>query len=168
MASLYSLTTEFATLLDAISEGEIPEEAIADTLEGLQGEIDEKIDNVLDAFKTLKAEAEAIRAEEKHLADRRKRKEAAAERIREYLSAELQKLGKAKHESARHALSFRSSKKVIVDEEQFKVWCADNNRADLLRITVKTEPDKSAIGEALKTEEIPFVEIQINQNIQIR
>ena len=168
MASLYELTNELSSLLDAISEGEIPEEAIADTLEGLMGEVDEKIDSVTDAYKTLQAEAAMISAEEKRLSERRKRKESAAERIREYLSAELQKLGKAKHESARHALSFRSSKKVIVDEEQFKVWCADNNRTDLLRITTKTEPDKTAIGEALKIEEIPFVEIQVNQNIQIR
>ena len=166
MASLYSLTTEFATLLDAISEGEIPEEAIADTLEGLQGEIDVKIDNVLDAFKTLKAEAEAIRAEEKRLAERRKRKEAAGEQIKEYLATELEKLGKARHESARHSVSFRrSSKVVILDEDAFIKWALDNDRDDLYRVKVWREANKEALAKA---EDIPFVTVEENRNIQIK
>ena len=166
MASLYSLTTEFATLLDAISEGEIPEEAIADTLEGLQGELDEKIDSVLDAYKTLKAEAEAIRAEEKRLAERRKRKEAAGEQIKEYLASELKKIGKATHESARHHVSFRrSSRVVITDEDAFIKWALDNDRDDLYRVKVLRDPDKDALSKA---GEIPFVTLEENSNIQIR
>lgn len=166
MASLYELTSELSSLLDAIECGEIPEEAIADTLEGLQGEIDEKIDNVLDAFKTLKAEAEAIRAEEKRLAERRKRKEAAEERLKEYLATELEKLGKARHESARHSVSFRrSSMVVITDEDAFIKWALDNDRDDLYRVKVTREPDKAALSKA---ENIPFVTIRENSNIQIR
>lgn len=166
MASLYSLTTELQNLLDAISEGEIPEEAIADTLEGLQGEIDVKIDSVLDAFKTLKAEAGAIRDEEKRLAERRRRKEAATDRIKEYLAAELEKLGKARHESARHSVSFRRSRKVVItDEDAFIKWALDNDRDDLYRVKVTREPDKDALSKA---GDIPFVTIEENSNIQIK
>ena len=166
MASLYSLTTELQTLLDAISEGEIPEEAIADTLEGLQGEIDVKIDSVLDAFKTLKAEAGAIRDEENRLAERRRRKEAATDRIKEYLATELGKLGKARHESARHSVSFRRSSKVIIlDEDAFIKWALDNDRDDLYRVKVTREANKEALAKA---ENIPFVTVEENRNIQIK
>lgn len=167
MATLYSLTTEFQSLLDAISEGEIPEEAIADTIEGLQGEIDDKIDHVLDAFKTLIAEAEAIKAEEKRLSERRHRKEAASEKIKAYLHDELLKLGKARHESARHSVSFRRSSRVVVtNNEEFIKWALDNNRDDLYHIKVSREPNKDALSK--ESGEIPYVQIVTNQNIQIK
>ena len=41
---LYELTDEYLKLLDAIDAGEIPDEAIEDTLAGIEGEIDEKIE----------------------------------------------------------------------------------------------------------------------------
>jgi hypothetical protein len=168
MATLYELTSELASLLDAIEAGDIPEEAIADTLEGMQGEINEKIDRVCDAIKSLDTLAADISAEEKRLEARRKRKEAAADRMRAYLHAELDKLGIAKHESARHVVSFRRSSKVIVsDADKLRAWCADNNRLDLIRVKTAYEPDKVALAKALEKGEIPYCEIQENKRIQI-
>ena len=50
---LYEIANDYLALLQAIDEGEIPEEAIADTLEAIEGEIEFKADNLACVLKTL-------------------------------------------------------------------------------------------------------------------
>ena len=99
---LYELTDEYLKLLDAIDAGEIPDEAIEDTLAGIEGEIDEKIDSLACIVKELNAEASAIREEEKTLAERRKAKENKAERLKDYIRQSMEASGKQKVETARN------------------------------------------------------------------
>ena len=65
---LYQLTQQYQTLLGMIEDGDIPEEAIADTLESLTGEIEDTVDSVACIVKQLAAEAEGIKGEETALA----------------------------------------------------------------------------------------------------
>ena len=53
----------------------LKEDAIADTLESIEGEFEDKADNIACLIKTFDAEVEAIKAEEKNLKERRERKE---------------------------------------------------------------------------------------------
>lgn len=115
--SLYSLINDYQEFLEAVEAGEIPEEAITDTLEAIEGEIEVKIDNIASAIKNLTAEASMIRTEEKALAERRKRKENLTERLRGYLGNELQRLGIDKHETVRHSLRFTTSTGVTISNE---------------------------------------------------
>ena len=163
---LYEIANDYLALLQAIDEGEIPEEAIADTLEAIEGEIEFKADNLACVLKTLNAEVSAIKAEEKALAERRKQKEAASERIKNYLSEVLQRLGINKLESARNKITFRKSESVVVDDS-FILW-ARENRADLLNFSDPTA-NKTAIKTALKEgAEIEGAYIESKQNIQIK
>lgn len=163
---LYEIANDYLALLQAIDEGEIPEEAIADTLEAIEGEIEFKADNLACVLKTLEAEAAAIKAEEKTLAERRKQKEKASERIKTYLSDVLQGLNINKIETARNKITFRKSESVIVDDS-FILWARDN-RADLLTFSDPTA-NKTAIKQALKDgAEIEGAHIESKQNIQIK
>ena len=163
---LYEIANDYLALLQAIDEGEIPEEAIADTLESIEGEIEYKADNLACVLKTLEAEAAAIKAEEKTLAERRKQKEKATERIKTYLSDVLQRLNINKIETARNKITFRKSESVIVDDS-FILWARDN-RADLLTFSDPTA-NKTAIKQALKEgAEIEGAYIESKQNIQIK
>ena len=81
---LYEIANDYLALLQAIDEGEIPEEAIADTLEAIEGEIEFKADNLACVLKTLNAEVSAIKAEERHLQSvesKRKRQASALKTI---------------------------------------------------------------------------------------
>lgn len=163
---LYEIANDYLALLQAIDEGEIPEEAIADTLEAIEGEIEYKADNLACVLKTLEAEAAAIKAEEKALAERRKQKENASERIKNYLSDVLQRLNINKLETARNKITFRKSESVVIGDSFIK-WAQDN-RADLLKFTDPTA-DKTAIKQALKEgAEIEGAYIESKQNIQIK
>lgn len=164
---LYELTNEYLALLEAIDNDEIPEEAIADTLEAITGEIESKADSIACLLKNLDAEIVAIKAEEARLAERRKSKEKSYERIKEYLSNTLQIAGLDKIETARNKITFRKSESVEVDEESFILW-AQKNRDDLLTYSAP-KVNKTEIKKALKNgEEIIGAELRVNTNIQLK
>ena len=164
---LYEIANEYLALVEAIENEELPEDAIADTLEAITAEIEDKADNIACLMKTLNAEALAIREEEKKLAKRRQAKERVAERCKEYLSYMLQKVGIGSMETTRNKITFRKSEAVEVDEEAFINW-AMTNRDDLLTYSAPTA-NKTEIKKALKDGvEIVGAVLRVNQNIQIK
>ena len=56
--NLYELGEMYQKLQDSIERGEIPEDAIEDTLNGLDEEIKSKSDNIACMVKNLESEAE--------------------------------------------------------------------------------------------------------------
>ena len=165
---LYELTHDYFAFMQAIENDEIPEEAIADTLEGIVAEIEDKADNIACLLKNLDAEIVAIKAEETRLAERRKAKEKSYDRIKTYLSDTLQNAGFSKIETARNKITFRKSESVeVADEEAFIKW-ATQNRDDLLTFTAP-KVNKTAIKGAIKDgDEIVGVQLVSKNNIQIK
>jgi hypothetical protein len=164
---LYDLTNDYLALLEAIDNDEIPEEAITDTLESITACIEDKADSIACLLKNLDAECIAIKAEEARLAERRKSKERAHERIKQYLSESLQIAGIDKVETARNRITFRRSESVEVDEDAFIKW-AEINRDDLLTYSAP-KVNKTEVKKALKDGiEIVGAELRIKNNIQIK
>lgn len=164
---LYELANDYLALLDAIENDEIPEEAIADTLESITSCIEDKADSIACVLKSLDADCIAIKAEETRLAERRKAKEKAHERIKQYLSETLQRAGLDKIETARNKITFRKSESVEVDEAAFIEW-AQKNRDDLLTYSAP-KVNKTEVKKALKDgAEIVGAELRIKNNIQIK
>lgn len=159
---LYEIKNEYLSFMRAVEDGLIPEEAFADTLEGIVGEIEDKADNIACVIKSIDAEILAIKAEEDRLADRRKAKESRKEWLKNYLSEALINCGLDKVETARNKITFRKSEAVEISEgvklpERF--------------ITVKTTeaPNKTELKNAIKSGEIiEGVILRTNQNIQIK
>lgn len=100
---------------------------------------DEKIEGLALWVKDLKAEADAIRAEEKALAERRQAKERKAESIKAYLEKVL---AGQKFETSRAVCSFRKTQKVEITD-------LDKIPDDYLRYSTPTA-DKTAIKAAIK------------------
>ena len=122
MSALYELTGQYMDLLNAIESGGVPEEAIPDTLEGLSGELDEKIDSVACIVKQLDSEAAAIKAEKAALAERQSVKEHQRDRLKDYIRQAMQLAGKKKVETARNCVSVGKAqpKAVITDLDALK------------------------------------------------
>ena len=82
---LYELKNEYLELLSMLSDEdcEIPQEALRDTLEGIEGEIEEKILNTVGVMETLIAEEEKIYNARRKMNDRlAKHQEAIAKKIK--------------------------------------------------------------------------------------
>lgn len=175
MARLYELVGEyrifeeqFSTFCEMVDSGEMPEEAVWDTLDSLNGSIEEKLDNIACVYKQTMYEAAMMKAEEASMRARRKAKENAAERLKEYMSTAMQAVGSNKIETARNRLSFRKSEKVMIeDEEDFVQWAQEYN-PDLL--TYKTpEPNRTVIKKILACgEAIEGCRIEQCMNLQIK
>lgn len=167
--TLYELTSGYASFLEAIENGDIPADAIADTLESIEAEIDEKIDNTACMIKSLEAMEAAIKAEEDRLAERRKVKANLRERLKTYLSDMLLSMGKTEWESARNKISFRKTpgKVVVANERAFIEWAAANDES---LITIgKPTLNKTAIKLALEAgKQIEGAEIVVGQNMQLK
>lgn len=114
-------------------------EADAEKLDELMLMREEKLENLALWVKDLKAEADAIKAEEKALAERRQAKERKAESIKAYLEKEL---AGQKFETSRAICSFRKSQKVEITD-------LDKIPDDYLRYSLPTA-DKAAIKAAIK------------------
>lgn len=162
---LYEIADEYRSLLEMIESGEIPEEAIADTLEAVSGELDTKLDGVIGYIKELNAEAAAIKAEADKLAARAKAKTRKAEGLALYITRVLEGLGRATFENERHKISFIPSTAVrITDEAAFIEW-ARTNAPEAIKIAETAK--KSVIGELMKTTNVPHCVIEERKNIQI-
>jgi len=147
--------------------GEILEDKAKQLMAELAFDESVKIENTALFIKNLEAEAEAIKAEEKSLADRRKAKECKIEWLKNYLTGYLLDTGKTKFETAKTAISFRRSEVLtITDEKRLLEWLEKEER--YLRYKMP-EINKSDIKTALKQgENIPYVVLEQKQNIQVR
>lgn len=165
---LYEIAEEYEALIAAIENGDIPEEAIADTLESIEALLKDKADNIACLVKSLSAEASAIKAEEDALAKRRKQKERIVQRLKDYLSGVLLRNGYTKLETTRNKISFRKSEGIVIDnEDAFIVWADDHDKSLLTYPSPKVS--RTAIKEALdEGVKIEGVRVESKLNIQIK
>ena len=165
---LYELAQDYKDFLQAVEDGLIPEDCIADSLESITCLIEDKADNIACMIKNLNAEALAIKTEEQALAERRKAKEKQVERLKEYLSETLLSADYTKIETARNKISFRKSESVCIENEDDFIHWAMKERDEFLTFKAPTV-NKTEIKKALALGEvIEGVSIVTKQNVQIK
>jgi hypothetical protein len=161
--SLYEISEKYLNLLDNLEIDEETGDLLnADELEIALSEFDEKSENYALYIKNLKANAEAIKAEQQKLSDRKKSIDQKIEILSDRLGYAMFAFNKTKFETPKVALSFRKSESVnIIDEDVIPA----------LFMLEKTtfEPDKNEIKRALKSGQvISGAEILVKQNLQIK
>ena len=95
---LYQLTENYQNLWDLVEDETIDLSIVETALKTVEGAIQEKAQNLAVFIKSLGADIEIIKAEEKRLADRRKALENKQSGIKNYLQSQLEmaKLDKIK------------------------------------------------------------------------
>ncbi|WP_407382822.1 siphovirus Gp157 family protein [Ruminococcus sp.] len=156
--NLYEMTEAAKQLYEMLAAGDIPEEAVADTLEsfGVEG----KVEDYCHVIYQLMADADMYAAEMKRLEAKKKSAEKGVERMKSALSAYMQATGSKKMSAGTFTLSFRKSESVLIKDE-FAI------PAEYLK--TKTSVDKTAIKNAIKSGQmVAGAELQTNQNLQIK
>jgi len=139
--------------------GEISEEGLA-ALDELELTLDEKLTNTALYLKGVEAERDAVAKAAKELADRAKIHTRQADRLREYLRSNMERVGHEGLSDPRVKLGWRSSTAVVVDADA-------SLPVELL--CVKTAPDKKAIGELLKSgTEVEGCRLETRRNLQVK
>ncbi len=145
MSSLMLIAAEYRADLATLAELDLDEATIADTLDGMGGELQLKAQNVALFARQLDAEAAAIKQWARDAADRAKAIENRAERLRKYLGDCMQLAGVERIDGPGVTLSWRKSQAVVIDEPALLAaeWWRQKPAPE-------AEPDKSRIADALK------------------
>ena len=148
-----------AAILETVDQ-ETGEVIDIDRLNALEMERDKKISNVACWIKDLKAEGEALKAEEQNLNHRRKVCENKMESLKTYLATFL---NGEKFKDSRCSISYRRSEKVTFADD----FVVDSLPDEMKKITV--EPRKTEIKEFLKGGgEIEGVRMEESTSMQVR
>ena len=105
MNTLYELTDQYQSIMNMLYDGETDEQLIMDTLESIDGEIEDKADNYAKIIRMMLADAEILKDEETRLYARRKSLEMRAQRMKDNLQANLEFIGKTKFKTALFSFS---------------------------------------------------------------
>ena len=163
--SLYQLSGDYLAVANKLADSDMPPEVIADTLEGLAGDLEEKCTNVALFVRNLEATAESIKAAEKQMAERRKVIEAKAESVRRYLKDNMQRTGITKIESPYFALTLKKNPPSVVIDDPTAI------PADYL-VTPPAPPpapDKKLIAQAIKDGfEVPGCRLEQGERLEIK
>lgn len=164
MTSLFLIGAEYRDAAERLADLDLPPEVVADTLEGLSGELEVKAQAVGHMIRRLEADAAAIKQWAQTANDRAKAVQARADSLLCYLSANLGACGIQRVEGPGIAISWRRSSAVVIDEPGLIP-------AEFMRQPEPPPPapDKRAIGDAIKAgAEVPGAHIETRSNLQIR
>ena len=114
MATLYELTDEWLQLLQLAEDGEIDQDVLADTLEGLDFEIELKADGYAKVIAELDHTIAALKAEEKRMSSRRKAMENHIDQMKKSLFEAMRSTGKEKFKTDLFSFSIRKNPASVI------------------------------------------------------
>lgn len=164
MTALFMLAKEYRDTALALADLDLDAQTVADTLESIGGELEQKAQNIGYLIRSIDADGEACRAWALQAESRSKALHARAHSLREYLAKAMQSCSITKISGPGISMSFRAAHAVVVDEP------------DLIPPTYmrqpKTplpEPDKAAMLAAMRLGEVvPGAHIETRQSLQIK
>ena len=96
MNTLYQLTADYMNLLELAEDPDIDEQAFVDTLEGIEGALEDKAEGYAKVMRQLEADAAACEVESKRLKNKSKTIDNNIKRMKQALQFAMQATGKTK------------------------------------------------------------------------
>lgn len=157
--NLFDLSEKYIALREMMLNPDVDQQAVEDTLEALDGAIEEKADGIAYVCAEFEAQAALAKSESDRLKERAKAATNGITRLREYLKQAMIKTGKPNIKTALHNFSIGKYKSVdIIDESLVP--------AEYLK--TETKPMKAEMLKALKEGiEIPGAELKENESVKI-
>lgn len=144
MTKLYEITERHEKALRELSGLGFDADTIADTMEGLEGELIEKSKSVAAYFQNLDADVQAMKDAEARISKRRKTLEKESNGLKEYLRINMEKSGISKIESPEFTVTLRAPAKKV------EVYDQKSLPSEFIKTVTTESPDKNAIKRALK------------------
>lgn len=163
MTSLYELSTQYESALVKLTDSGLDEETINDTLEGLEGELEEKAINVSKFAANLEAEAamvdQAIK-QMKYRADALKKKSA---RMRQYLLENMNRAGITSISCPYFEIKVKTNPPSVVVDDEAAI------PHDYITEKVVRSVNKTAVKAAIKAgTEVPGAHLQNSKRVEVK
>lgn len=159
---LYDLNQDYQNVLNMLYSEDIDEQTILDTLESLEGEIEDKADNYAKIIISLKADAKAIKDEETRLSDRRKALENKSETLKKNLEGVMRETGKTDFKTALHSFKIQKNPESVIIDDESKIP---------YKYLIEQQPtiNKKAISELLKSGvKVSYAHLKQGEGLRIR
>lgn len=140
MEPLYKIANEYASLMNE----DLDPEFLADTIEGMEGEFDAKVEQLLALIKNQKYYADALKEEASKLAERAKHAENKIDSIKQYIVSCMETSGRKSLTAGLQSLTVRAGS-VSVEVEN-----PDIIPAQYVTYETTAKVDKMAIKAQLK------------------
>jgi len=145
MASLYELTGEYLQLMEMMEDPELDPQTLADTMEGIEGELEVKAENYAKMMRSLDSDVAGLKAEEERLRNRRQTIENNIKRMKQALQSMMEITGKVKFKTDLFSFGIQNNPASVVLDEQY----IENIPEEYLKYR-DPEVDKAKIKEDLK------------------
>ena len=137
--TLYELSVQMQTILEMAEDTELDPQLLADTLEGLEGEVEDKLDSYGIVMNELYMDIEKITVEIKRLTDAKKRISNNIDRMKEAVKASMDLMGKKKVQGNHFTWQIQKNggkAPLIIDEsvpaislpEEYQIWDVKPNK----------------------------------------
>lgn len=154
MSKLYEIANDYAKLMDSDFEAD----AIADTLEGMEGELTDKIEQLLSICKNETGYAERLKEEAKSLNERASVTLNKVESIQAYIATALTTAGKKKIRAGIHQVTIRSP------SESVEIVDSSALPPEFVEYETVIKADKLAIKHQLKAgQSIPGAQLKVGK-----
>lgn len=140
MSKLYEIANEYAELANSDMDAEM----IADTLDGIKGEFEDKAEQILAIIKNEQALESSLKAEAKSLTDRAKACSNRVVNLKNYLSESMQTMEIKKLNAGIHSLSIRKGVQSV------NITDLEKLPSDYVEYETMIKADKNLIKEKLK------------------
>lgn len=115
--TLYELTDNFKNLLNLAEDPDVDPEVIADTMEAINGELEDKAEGYAMVMRQLTADADAIQTEIDRLTARKKAINANTDRMKAALFNSMKATGKVKFKTRLFSFGIRKNPaSVVIDD----------------------------------------------------
>ena len=143
MTALFTIVESYRADLDALNAMDIDAATYADTLDGMQGELQDKLRAVIAYSLDLEIEATGAAAASKRMKERADSLDNRVKWLREYALRAMEATGMGEISTDEWAAKVAKKPASVVIAEGVEL------PAEYVRTTVKTEPDKAALKAAL-------------------
>lgn len=165
MPALYQIAQQYRNDLALVMEADLDEQTLADTLEAISGDLEEKATNVAFAVRNMEATVEAMKEAERQMKARRETAERRIESVKRYLKETLESCGVKKVHSPWFDLAIQSNPEAVevFDEAQLPGEYMTQPEPPA------PKPDKAAIKAALKEgKDVPGAKLVKGTRLVIR
>ena len=161
--TLFDIVGDYLKLLEfAMEAGEEEAQALADTMEAIDGDFEEKAENYAKVISALKTTADSIDAEIKRLQIRKTAMNNNANRIIRNLEKAMIDTGKVKFKTTLYSFGIQNNPASVVIDD-------DSAIPTEYRIPQPDKIDKKAIADFLKSgNEVKFAHLVQSQSLRIR
>lgn len=161
MGTLYELKSEYIQLRDMAGDPDISPEALRDTMDAINGELEDKADGYAKVIRELEAEEAGLDAEIKRLQARKSAVSGSKGRIKDALESAMRETGKLKFKTALFSFGIQKNPPSVA-------ILSENIPLDYL-VVPEPQPDKKRILAELKAGAIfDWAELRQTEALRIR